>query len=378
YIKRYYSSLTNNSLSKESSWNLLYPPEVKQIVEKIQSYCQINNHTAYIKNFFIIRNGLILIKDDIFILKLNQNVKKLNNEFWIKINGQYFKLNKEEKQRLKKLYKSKSIKPYGYDQSGFVGYLILLNKKEFASKKKTNTRYQEKYPNLINYLKIYEKELKQILVNANENPNDYFFPRRGQFITVPEDLKNQKLLDLEPLYDKGHKIFFRFISKTNLFGYSNKQYYATSDTYFFWPLKYENKMNYLFLLAYLNSKLVLFLFKAKNIFVKRSKTRLEDDLMVPNLDLFKSDKQKLLINLIISLTKYLTEINDLNEIKLDKYKQEIQKLELSKDKKYIKVLDAINQNNTKEIQKVIDLLFFDLFNLEEKELDYLINTYYNF
>lgn len=378
YIKRYYSSLTNNSLSKERSWNLLYPPEIKQIVEQIKSYCRMNDHTASIKDFFIIRNGLILIKDEIFILKLNQNVKELNNEFWIKINGQYFKLNKDEKQRLKKLYKSRSIKAYGYDKSSFVGYLILFNKKEFESKKEMIIRYQEKYPNLITYLKTYEKELKQILINAKENPQDIFFPRRGLFITVTEGLENQKLIDLEPLYDKGHKIFFRFISKTNLFGYSNKQYYATSDTYFMWPSKDENSINYFFILGYLNSKLVHFLFKARNISVKRSKTRLEDDLIVPNLALFKSDKQKSIITLITILTKFLTENNNLNEVKLDEYKKNVQKLELSQTKKYIKVLDVIEQNSTYQIQKFIDLLFFDLFNLDEKELDYLIKTYYNF
>ncbi|MFW9781694.1 MAG: Eco57I restriction-modification methylase domain-containing protein [Candidatus Heimdallarchaeota archaeon] len=374
YIKKYLSALTNNSLSKEGSWNLLYPVEIKQIVDQISSFCRINKHTAVINDFFIIRNGLILIKDDIFILKPGQNIKVVNKEFWIKINGHYFKLTDEEKQRLKKLYKSKSIRAYGYDKSDFVGYLIFFNKTEFEPSDDINELYREKYPHLVDYLKIHEMKLNQILINAKENPKDIFFPRRGHFIVIPEGSKNQKLMDLEPLYDKGDKIFFKFISKTNTFGYSNKQYYATSDTYFMWPKK--NEIDYLFILAYLNSKLVRFLFKAKNISIKRSKTKLEDELLVPNLDLFQSYNQKSLMSLISTLTEYLTEFNVLNQLKLNKFKQKIHQLELLRLKKYRKVLDFIEHKNIKQIQKFIDLLLFELFDLDEKELDYLITTYY--
>ena len=104
----------------------------------------------------------------------------------------------------------------------------------------------------------YEEELREILINAKENPNDFYFPRRGSFIRQSEGEDKANLIDLEPLYDKAEKIFFKFISKENIFGYSNISYYATSDTYFLWPQVVDKKIDYLFILAYLNSKLIYF------------------------------------------------------------------------------------------------------------------------
>jgi len=382
YIKRYFSSLTNRSLSEKGNWNLLYPPEIKQVVDKISSYCKLNNHLSVLKNLFIIRNGIILIKDEIFILKLNQNIKEEDNEFWIKIDNCYYKLNKQEKHRLKKIYKSKSIKAYGYNKSDFAGYLIFFNRNEFDSREEPdiNNLYEKKFPNLIHYLKNYEKKLKQILINAKENPKDIFFPRRGHSIIISDDLESQKSIDLEPLYDKGKKIFFKFISKSNIFGYSNEQYYATSDTYFLWPKKIDEEIDYLFLLAYLNSKIVHFLFKAKNISIKRSKTRLEDDLMIPNLVLFKSKKQQSMITLIKALTEYIIEGKDLNQERLNDFQQRIQKNYLFHANKYsglLKyILSAVTNHDIKSLQNSIDFFLFELFDLDEKEVDYLINKYY--
>ncbi|MEJ2248731.1 MAG: TaqI-like C-terminal specificity domain-containing protein [Candidatus Lokiarchaeota archaeon] len=93
------------------------------------------------------------------------------------------------------------------------------------------------------------------------------------------------LCDLEPWYEQGQKIFFSYISKENVFGYTESPYYATSDTYFLWPGENSIEINYFFIIAYLNSELVKFLFSAKNIKIKRSKTKLENNLAIPNMNI---------------------------------------------------------------------------------------------
>ncbi|TET60830.1 MAG: hypothetical protein E3J52_02705, partial [Promethearchaeota archaeon] len=294
YINRYTSALTNNDLRKDESWNLIYPKAVQAIVNKIENFCKIEGKTTLLKDYFVIRNGLILIKDSIFILSEEKQLKIKDNDFFIHVDGEFLKLTELEKIRLKKIYKSKSIKPYGSDQNDYVGYVIYFNKDEF--KPQTSLKridlLRKKYPNLAKYLQQYEEELQEILINAKENPNNFHFPRRGAFIRQFEGEDKENLIDLEPLYDKAEKIFFKFISKENIFGYSNISYYATSDTYFLWPKVFDNKIDYLFILAYLNSKLIYFLFKAKNISVKRSKTKLEQGLPIPNIKNFEIKEKK--------------------------------------------------------------------------------------
>ena len=68
-IFRYNSALTNMDLKREGNWNLIYPQEVKEIVNKIENLCSINGEISFLRDYFIIRNGLIFIKDNIFILK---------------------------------------------------------------------------------------------------------------------------------------------------------------------------------------------------------------------------------------------------------------------------------------------------------------------
>ena len=87
------------------------------------------------------------------------------------------------------------------------------------------------------------------------------------------------------------------------------------------------------MLAYLNSKLVRFLFNAKNIRLKRSKTKLEDDLPIPFIKNFISEIDCKKISLIKKLTKQLIQ----------------------------------SSGNRKEIQRRIDKLIFDLFRIKEKE-----------
>ncbi|MFX0002321.1 MAG: Eco57I restriction-modification methylase domain-containing protein [Candidatus Hermodarchaeota archaeon] len=381
-IKRFTSALTHNDLKKDGSWNLIYPMEVQKVVAKIEDYCKINGKISLLKDYFLIRNGLILIKDSIFILNEGRELKIEDDNFFIKLNGKFLKLSEKEKKKLKIIYKSKSIKQYSYTYNRDQQYLVYFNKHEFNSPllNERNRWYKENYPILTEYICQYEKELRNILINAKENPDDYFFPRRGSFIRKFDKRNIEKLIDLEPLYDKGKKIFFKFISNKNIFGYSEDSYYATSDTYFLWPIKSNKNLNYLFILAYLNSKLVNFLFKAKNIYIKRSKTKLEYGLPIPNLKKFNSIKETLLIEFITLLTSYLIkksnsncEIssvimnNILNFLKKFSYMNEVNKL---------KIIRALKNEDQFFIQHTLDKIIFQLFDLDENQVDSLIMKYY--
>ncbi len=346
-IKQYTSAITNHDLREDQSWNLLYPEEIKSLVEEIEEFCKVKGKVSLLKDYFIIRNGLILIKDSIFILKEGKDLNIKNNDFFIKINNEFIKLNNREKNRIKKIYKSKSITPYGYIKENLEGYLIYFNKNEFNSKnnRERNKILESKYPNLSKYLIQFGTELRDILINAKEKPEDLYFPRRGAFIRRLNEKHKEDLLDLEPFYDSHPKIFLKYISDENIFGYSNNQYYATSDTYFLWPKASEEYIDYLFILAYLNSKFVQFLYKAKNIKVKRSKTKLEHALPIPNLENFKSLKKKKIVRLIRTSSKILIS-NDTNFESLD------------------------------FIRTRIDNLFSQLFNIDQRKLDRLLKKYY--
>jgi len=384
-LKRFTSSITNNDLKKEESWNLIYPKEVKCVVDKIESFCKVNRKISLLKDFFLIRNGLILIKDSIFILKEGIDIKTKNNDYFICINGDFLKLSEIEKSRLKKIYKSKSIKAYGYKQDEHIGYVIYFNKNEFKphSNLERNQLLKKEYPLLSKYIKQNEKELKSILINAKENPDDFYFPRRGSFIRQFDVNGNEKLTDLEPLYDNGKKIFFKFISKDNIFGYSNTSYYATSDTYFLWPKYPNDEIDYLFILAYLNSSLVYFIYKAKNISMKRSKTKLEQGLPIPNLKNFKIREKKPIIELIKTLSLYFMKeycenfnqnIEDFIEKILSlKYHSSSWLNEIIKE-----IIRVLRINDRHNIKLVLDRLFFQLFNLDERLINNLLKEYYNF
>jgi len=384
YVKRYISALTNNALKKDESWNLIYPKEVKIIVDKIEHFCKIDGKIALLKDYFTIRNGLILIKDSIFILNEGKDLRIKNNDYFIHINGELLKLHEFEKIRLKKIYKSKSIKPYGYNHEDYVGYVIYFNKDEFKSQStdKRNLLLKKKYPNLSKFILQFEKELREILINAKENPNDIYFPRRGSFIRQYGGRNKENLIDLEPLYDKGKKIFFKFISKDNIFGYTNTSYYATSDTYFLWPKFLEDKFDYLFFLAYLNSNLVRFMFKAKNISIKRSKTKLEQALPIPNLSNFENKEKKAIIELIKTLSHYL--LNKSGEKFNKNIESSIEKLFKSDYYSSIKcnalkenVIRALRENDSNGIQTTINNLLFQLFDLDEDLINNLLKEYYD-
>jgi adenine-specific DNA-methyltransferase len=375
-IKIFTSAITNNDLIKDESWNLIYPKEVKYIVEKIENYCKVNKKLSLLKDYFLIRNGLILIKDSIFILNEGIDIKTNQYDIFIRINGEFLKLSEIEKSRLKKIYKSKSIKAYGYEKDKHTGYLIYFNKNEFKqhSNLERNHLINDKYPLLSKYIKQYENELKDILINAKENPHDFYFPRRGAFIRQFDANSNEKLTDLEPFYDHAEKIFFKYISKDNTFGYSNTSYYATSDTYFLWPKYPENKVDYLFFLAYLNSSIVNFIYKAKNISIKRSKTKLEQGLSMPNLKNFERGEKKDIIELIRMLTLHLIDDSDIQLPKdMENYIDKITPDNCFK----AKIIEASRSHDRHYLKKAIDKLFFQLFDLDEKLVANLLNEYYN-
>jgi len=382
YARKYNSALTNNDLNRTGNWNLVYPPEIKEIVDKIENYCQLNGNISTIQDYFIIRNGLILINDNIFILKEGKELKLDNNNYYVQVNGNYMRLSEIEKTRLKKIFKSKSIKPYGYNAKGSIGYILYFNKSEFNQKPSFNRNklLEKKYPTLIKYLKQFETKLREILINAKENPEDFYYPRRGSFIRILEEHRKDKLLDLEPLYDNNQKIFFKYISNENVFGYSQDPYYATSDTYFLWPLT-NNKIDFLFTLAYLNSKLVSFLYKAKNINIKRSKTKLEHGLPMPNLENFDSNEKRAIVDLIKILV-YLLVNNSNNTLTKDVQNSCFHKLRtnhyspLIKDVLKLKIRSTLESDDRKIIQNTIDKLFFKLFDLDKIKLTNLVNKYY--
>ncbi|NHJ23204.1 MAG: hypothetical protein EAX89_01415 [Candidatus Lokiarchaeota archaeon] len=381
-IIKYKSALSNNDLSLTNSWNVIFPIETAELIKKIENQCKVDNDITYLKDYFIIRNGLILIQDEIFILKEDVNIKVKGNDIYIKVQDGFIKINEKEKARLKKIYKSNAIIPYNYKKDKLSGFLIYFNKEEFNNQDLTvrNKKITLKYPNLIKYLNQFKDQLEQILINAKENVFDIYFPRRGSFIIQYNQSNKRQLTNLERYYDKFPKIIFKYISNSNTFGYTTESYYATSDTYFIWPRNMEQKLDYLFLIAYLNSKLVKFLFIAKNMFIKRSKTKLEDNLPLPNLNQYHGITDKNTINLIRSLTRLILkmqngeDINNFTErvVELEQLGEVLKKDILSQFKENKKNLDV------DFIQKIIDSLFFKLFNVEEKQIDDLIKKYYKF
>jgi adenine-specific DNA-methyltransferase len=355
-ILKYESALTNKNLKRDNSWTLKYPLEVKKEVDKIEKYCRFDGIRSFLIEFFDIRNGLILIKDDVFILHEGNNLKIVDDDIYILVNDRFAKLNDAEKKVLKKVYKSKAITPFSYNIEDLSGFLIYFDKQSFIP---------ENYPNIIAYLNQYKDDLEEILINAKENPKDIYFPRRGSYITQYDLKGDRKLINLEPYYDASPKIFFSYISKSNTFGYTEDPYFATSDTYFLWPKEGKNDIDYLFFIAFLNSKIVKFLFKAKNIKIKRSKTKLEDEIPIPNVKLFHSKEQVEVINIIRYITSNLIK----NKANFDNSK--FRKLKEMFPNLYSQI---INEENFK---RIIDVLFFALFGISEEDIDFLTEKYYS-
>ena len=124
------------------------------------------------------------------------------------------------------------------------------------------------------------------------------------------------------------------------------------------------------------------MFKAKNIKIKRSKTKLEDELPIPNMNAFQSEKDRLNIGLIAILSSFLIELsNSRSTMDIDGFKNKVHELEddmkSSKDDLFPSLYSALKRKDGIFVQKIVDNLFFQLFNIREKEIDYLINKYYH-
>lgn len=375
-INIYDSGLSNNDLKGDSNWNLLYPKPVKKVVDYIERLCYSEGKLITLGDLFIIRNGIIFIKDDIFILTRGENLKIMDGKYSIKIDGKFITLTDLERKKLKKIYKSKSIQPYSHSKEKNGRYGIYFNKQEFEfeEKKKRNQALEKRYPNLIRYLQQHEGELRAILINAKEDPEDLYFPRRGSFINR-KTMGKTTLLDLEPLYDEEQKIFLSYISKTNKFGFSSSSYYATSDTYFLWAKNDKINLDYPFLLAYLNSYVVKFLFNAKNIKIKRSKTKLEAGLPVLNLQLFRSQDDLLCLFLIRFLSSFL-----MGTVSLDAFDREFYNLSSVSSPKLLPFLERVknikNRNEIQIIQEIIDDLLFFIIELNKNHVKSLFYRFF--
>ncbi|MFO7794765.1 MAG: Eco57I restriction-modification methylase domain-containing protein [Promethearchaeati archaeon] len=383
YLKRYTSATTNNDLEGNKSWNLLYPEEIKRIVNKIERFCMKDEHILYLKDYFFIRNGLIFIKDEIFILKEGENILYEDGLFYLKINNKFVKLTQKEQTRLKKLYKSKSIRKYGYSQNDYIRYALYFNRNKLnrLSNQNLDTYYERNYPNLTKYLNQTKNQLKATLVNAKENENYFYFPRRGDRIKRKKKNGEYKLIYLEEYYENKKKIFLPYITEENLFGYSDQPYFATSDTYFLWPKIPEEDIDYPFLLAYLNSEIVQFLFYAKSIKIKRSKTKLENSLPISNLDHERFRDKENLITLIRFLGEFMMEIHiKPSQLNLEKILSDLKDLKYynrpSLQKEYKILRNLIINKQKRLIHFYINSLFLKLFNFKRSELKDLLDKYY--
>ena len=368
---KYTSALSNNDLALKQNWHLLYPNEVKEMNLKIERSCYKDGKVQILEDKFLIRNGLILIKDDIFILKEKKDIIFDENGVLIKIGGQFRPLLSSETKRIKKVYKSRVIKAYGYNEKDLEGFLIYFNK----NNTKVNQQSLKEYPTLIGYLKQYKDQLKEILKNAKENPENIYYPRRGSHI---KQKYRRKLLDLEEMYDSFPKIIFKFISQENVFGFCPDEYYATSDTYFLWPIRKDN-YNIYFLLAYLNSNIIRFIFKSKNLTIKRSKTKLEKEIPLPLISGDLSFKMASIVKLIELISKWLVlniHSHNLNSKKsLYEISDSINEiLKIDREEFY----SAIEHFDFNYFRSIIDDLFYQYFDLDGKEIDYLIKQYYTF
>ncbi|TXT56159.1 MAG: Eco57I restriction-modification methylase [Promethearchaeota archaeon] len=387
-IQRYKSSITNNQLIPEGNWNLLYPREINEIMEKIKDKCRRNGKIIRLKDYYIIRNGLIFVKDSIFILKEGKDITHEKNKICIRYKGELVIVPENEKKVLKKVYKSKSIIPYGYKKEDIYGYAIFFNKNEFKEETSPEKikELEKTYPILSKYIKQYKDNLREILRNARENPNDFYFPRRGNFIHIKNYQGKRIKFDLEPKYESSEKIFFKYIMADNTFGYASEgdAYFGTSDTYFIWSRNFEDQVyDYPFLVSYLNSRLVHFIFKAQNIKIKRSKTQLERKLYLPNLSAFDSERDKSLVSLIRNLSSFVMLLmngygkisEDLIQLK-ENINETLKKVKLSGAPSKTNIKKALQQKKISSIKHLIDSLFFELFDLYGDRINALLEEYY--
>ena len=97
----------------------------------------------------------------------------------------------------------------------------------------------------------------------------------------------------------------------NIFGYYDGPLVGASDLYFFHPSKKKIKLSYI--LAYLNSKVMIFFFANRPIYIKRGKANFEDDVPV---FIPRNENEKILYSYISKIEqKLVRKLKDLETTK---------------------------------------------------------------
>ena len=124
------------------------------------------------------------------------------------------------------------------------------------------------------------------------------------------------------------------------------------------------------------------MFKAKNISIKRSKTKLEQGLPIPNLNNFKNKEKKAILGLIKILSTYLVKTsNNLFNKNTESFIDKILKSNNYTSTKYTGlneiIIRSIEKKDRESIKNVLNQLFFQLFNLDEDVMNNLLIEYYD-
>ena len=332
YIHAFNSAKLSSDLSSNRSWDIFYPGEgiIKEImdsiiescsqtIEKVDAFGNIyveKNVIKYVKDFFIIRVGVLTTIDKVFILtpdilkiergkyllKIESTInlkrsekQKLLTEYKGVIDDSgcvWLELSDHEKERLMDLYKTPSVYRHGLNMSKIVGKLIFFEDEKL---------YNE-CPVLILYLTQFKEEIIRKLDEYEEltptRPNKWITIRRSASITLPNRTKRP----LFEYYLKKPKIFYNYrVGNNNIFGFSNKHMVAATDMYFFH--KYGENINTYYMLAYLNSKIISFYFKERPIELQRQKSNVENDIPI---FLPRNDNESKLQKLIVQKERILT------------------------------------------------------------------------
>jgi len=332
HISAFQSAKQTLDLKSDRSWDIFYPAKgvVREIIDSIDISCTRSlektdafgnifteeNVIKYIRDFFILRVGVLTtvdnafillpkvlqIKNEEYLLKIESSIdlkrsgkQKLVNKHGGKIDASgyvWLELSEIEKQRLVDLYKTPSVYRHGLDISKIVGKLVFFE----------DERLYSNCPILLLYLNQY----KEIIINKLEGyheltpsrPNKWITLRRSASITLP-DRSRRPLFEY---YAKKPKIFYNYrVGNKNIFGFTNKQMVAATDMYFFH--KFGENISIYYILAYLNSKIMTFYFKERPIELQRQKSNVENDIPI---FLPRSESEQLLQKLIIKKERKLT------------------------------------------------------------------------
>lgn len=333
YIHAFQSAKITADLKPDRSWDIFYPAKgiIKEIMDSIIKSCTRTiekidsfgnkyvekNVVKYVKDFFILRVGVLTTIDEVFILSLGL-LKTENDKCLLKIESSinlkrsekqklvsiyqgeidnfgyvWLELTENEQHRLMNLYKTPSVYRHGLDISKIVGKLIF-----FEDEKAYND-----CPVLILYLTQFKKEIVRKLDEYEEltptRPNKWITLRRSANITLPDRARRP----LFEYYRKRPKIFYNYrVGNNNIFGYTNKHMVAATDMYFFHKFG-ENIITY-YMLAYLNSKIMTFYFKERPIELQRQKSNVENDIPI---FLPRNENEKILQKLIIKKERTLAQ-----------------------------------------------------------------------